>query len=212
MSLVRVFLPQSESEVLVATAMLEAHGITAFVQNRGIGSLLPGVQINSYNTQSIWVAEENVADALELLARFNTPPREAVVPLRFGDKLRLIIEGLLGGWFVPGSRSRPKALSWDERGFWQEGDDGSLIVREWTHVVAIRAFKLDLLTFDEIRFSFEFENDPPFEISEDQPGFERFIEAVESRFPQVRGWRDKVMQPPFARNDTLLYQVNVAGG
>ena len=111
MALVRVFSPQSESEVLVAASLLEAHDIPAFIHNRGIGSLLPGVQINAYNTQSILVPEENVPDAVELLAPLTAPPRAAVAPLRLRDKIRVLVEGLLLGWFIPGSRTQPADAS-----------------------------------------------------------------------------------------------------
>jgi hypothetical protein len=107
MALVRVFSPQSESEVVVATALLEAHQIPTFVHNRGIAGLLPGIQINAYNTQSIMVAEEHVMEAVELLAELK--PLESAsastsLPLR--DKVRIVLEGLLFGWFVPGSRRK----------------------------------------------------------------------------------------------------------
>jgi hypothetical protein len=110
MALVRVFSPQSESEVLVATALLEAHKIPAFIHNRGIGGLLPGVQINAYNTQSILVPEEAVADAVELLVNFKEEPRASVSPMPMRDKVRVLVEGLLCGWFVPGSRT-PQVFS-----------------------------------------------------------------------------------------------------
>jgi hypothetical protein len=110
-----VFSPQSEPEVLVVASMLEAHGIPAFVHNRGIGSILPGVQINGYNTQSILVTEEDVPDAIELLTAFREQPRAAVNPMRLRDKLRVLVETLLCGWFVPGSRSSPVAV--------RDGDD-----------------------------------------------------------------------------------------
>ena len=106
MALVRVFSPESESEVLVAAALLEAHQIPAFIHNRGIGSILPGVQINAYNTQSILVPEEKVSDAVALLAQLKEQPRAAVAPLRLRDKVRVLLEGLFLGWFVPGSRCR----------------------------------------------------------------------------------------------------------
>jgi hypothetical protein len=112
MALVRVFSPQSESEVLVATALLEAHYIPTFVHNRGIASMLPGVQINAYNTQSIMVPEEHVADALELLTELNKPGSESTairLPLR--DRVRIVLEGLFLGWFVPGSRGKDAASS-----------------------------------------------------------------------------------------------------
>jgi hypothetical protein len=112
MALVRVFSPQSESEVLVATALLEAHQIPTFVHNRGIASMPPGIQINAYNTQSIMVPEENVADAIELLSELKRQEPTAVasrLPLR--DRVRIVLEGLLFGWFVPGSRAKGSSSS-----------------------------------------------------------------------------------------------------
>ncbi len=70
MALVRVLSPQSESEIAVVTSLLEAHDIPVFVHGRHFGSLLPGIEIGSYNTQSIMVPEECVTDALELLSGF----------------------------------------------------------------------------------------------------------------------------------------------
>ena len=103
MALVRVFSPQTESEVAVVTALLEAHEIPAFVHNRNLGSLLPGPQINAYNNQSVMVPEERAADAIELLAEFGTPPVTATparLPVR--DRIRVVFEALFFGWFVPG--------------------------------------------------------------------------------------------------------------
>jgi hypothetical protein len=114
MALVRVFSPQSESEVLVATALLDARNIPTFVHNRGIASMLPGIQINAYNTQSIMVPEEHAADAIELLAELKNPVSAApaaALPLR--DRIRIVLEGLLFGWFVPGSRVRRRSSADD---------------------------------------------------------------------------------------------------
>ena len=111
MALVRVLSPQSESEVLVATALLEAHQIPTFVHNRGIASMLPGIQINAYNTQSIMVPEEHVADAVELLSELAKPEPSAAAaaPLPLRDRIRIVLEGLLFGWFVPGSRRQSRS-------------------------------------------------------------------------------------------------------
>jgi 8-oxo-dGTP diphosphatase len=103
MSLVRVFVPQTLSEATVVTAMLEAHEIPVLRHNGNLAGLLPGVQINAYNTQSIMVPEEHAADALELLADFRHPPRLPPPPRSIA---RMIFEGLFFGWFVPGSRPR----------------------------------------------------------------------------------------------------------
>ena len=113
MALVRVFSPQSESEALTAAALLEAHEIPTFVHNRGIASVLPGTQINAYNTQSIMVPEERVADAVELLRDLSRRDEPAATsgPLPLRDKVRIVLEGLLFGWFVPGSRRKRASSS-----------------------------------------------------------------------------------------------------
>lgn len=70
MAFVHVHSPQSESELAVVTSLLEAHDIPVFVHNRHFGSLLPGLQANSYIAQSVMVPEELIPEALELLAAF----------------------------------------------------------------------------------------------------------------------------------------------
>ena len=115
MALVRVLSPQSEPEIAVVTSLLEAHDIPVFVHGRHLGSLLPGLQIGSYNTQSIMVPEERVADALELLSEFNrndAGTTSASLPWR--DRLRVVLEGILFGWLVPGRRDEGKARSQED--------------------------------------------------------------------------------------------------
>ena len=59
MALVRILSPQSKSEIAVVISLLEAHDIPVFIHGRHLGSLLPGLQIGNYNTQSILVPEEH---------------------------------------------------------------------------------------------------------------------------------------------------------
>ena len=79
MALVRVLSPQSEPEIAVVKSLLEAHDIPVFIHGRHLGSLLPGLQIGNYNTQSIMVPEECVTDALELLSDFRRDDSSAQV-------------------------------------------------------------------------------------------------------------------------------------
>jgi hypothetical protein len=105
MALVRVLSPQSEPELAVVRSLLEAHNIPVFVHGRHLGSLLPGLQIGNYNTQSVMVPEECVPDALELLSDFRRNDSSAdSTPLPWKDRLRVILEGVLFGWLVPGRR------------------------------------------------------------------------------------------------------------
>jgi Putative prokaryotic signal transducing protein len=116
MALVRVLSPQSEPELAVVKSLLEAHDIPVFVHGRHLGSLLPGLQIGNYNTQSIMVPEECERDALELLTEFSRDDSSTpVAPLRWRDRFRVIVEGILGGWLVPGRREDKNAGRRDER-------------------------------------------------------------------------------------------------
>lgn len=115
MTLVKVLSPQSEPELAVVRSLLEAHGIPVFVHGRHLGSLLPGLQIGNYNTQSVMVPEEHASDALELLAEFKRndaadPPE----PLPWKDRLRVVLEGILFGWLVPGRRPANKDATRDQ--------------------------------------------------------------------------------------------------
>jgi Putative prokaryotic signal transducing protein len=112
MALVRVLSPRSEPELAVVRSLLEAHDIPVFVHGRHLGSLLPGLQIGNYNTQSIMVPEECVTDALELLTDFRRDNSAGTdPPLRWRDRLRVVLEGILGGWLVPGRHEGKRSRS-----------------------------------------------------------------------------------------------------
>src|SRR5262249_17724716 len=68
MSLVPVLRPDSEAELATVVAMLEARGVPCFVRGGGIGSLLPGVQVESFNARAIMVPEDRANEALDLIA------------------------------------------------------------------------------------------------------------------------------------------------
>jgi hypothetical protein len=106
MALVRVFSPDNQPEQLAVVAMLEAHDIPCFVHNAGFGALYPGPQIHAYNTSAIMVPEEQVAEALELIRDFQAQPSDTPPPPAPPGRLRALIELLLFGWFIPGSRRR----------------------------------------------------------------------------------------------------------
>ncbi|MBK6596580.1 MAG: DUF2007 domain-containing protein [Proteobacteria bacterium] len=107
MALVPVLSPETNSELVVAVALLEAHDVFCFVHNAGFGGLYPGVQLHIHNARRIYVPEEQVEAALELLRDFD---REIDAPLYSPmsgrDKFRMVVELLLFGWFMPDSRAR----------------------------------------------------------------------------------------------------------
>ena len=104
------FSPENEVQLALAKSLLEAEEIPFFVHNDHFGSLYVGIQIEFLNRKTIMVDEAYEARAREVMAEFlhNVRP-EAVAETgnySIGDKLRMIAEGLLFGWVVPGKRRR----------------------------------------------------------------------------------------------------------
>jgi len=80
----------------------------------------------------------------------------------------------------------------------------------WDEIAKISAYKLDLLTTDEIRLVFVSHNGSSMEISEENEGFPELFEMLEGRIPGfVDGW-GSVMKPAFARNETVLFVQSLA--
>lgn len=108
MALVTVLSPESDAEIVAVVAMLEAHEIPCYVHSAGLGGLFPGLQVEGFNSRAIMVPEEEVGLAMELLREYQSQPSEpdeAEQP-KSSRKLRNVIEFLLFGWFIPGSRTR----------------------------------------------------------------------------------------------------------
>jgi hypothetical protein len=72
-------------------------------------------------------------------------------------------------------------------------------------VCEIWAYKVDLATTDEVFLEFVVGADR-FAVGEGQQGFDSLAAAMAAVFPPTGDWRDLVLQPPFARNRTLLYR------
>lgn len=102
MEFINAATPRTESELAVMVALLDAHEILHFVQNRGFGGLYPGMQIPLYNVRKIMVPIAQASAASALLSVFALTPNE-IEDQRLGlfDRLRVVIESLLGGWTFP---------------------------------------------------------------------------------------------------------------
>lgn len=96
------------------------------------------------------------------------------------------------------------AIVLDTDGFRFEGVDSSAV--KWSAVRRITTHKVDLLTTDEIRLVIEHDGSPGLiEVSEEQPGFERFRYCAEKLFQFPSGWWEAVMNPAFAANEAVLF-------
>jgi hypothetical protein len=91
-------------------------------------------------------------------------------------------------------------------GFWFEGASWAPVT--WSAICRVYAYKVDLLTTDEIRLVIDYDDAKPkhIEVSEEQPGFEQFRNFIEQYFAFREGWWETVMKPAFSNNETVLYQ------
>jgi hypothetical protein len=100
--LVLVAQPATASELAVTLSLLEAAGIPAFVSG-GVATLYPSPLIGSYNTRRVLVPTACRDDADAALQPIRTP-----LPVRsdWRERLSVIVQYLLFGWFVPRYRRR----------------------------------------------------------------------------------------------------------
>ena len=78
----------------------------------------------------------------------------------------------------------------------------------WQEIDRIVTYKVDLLTWDEIRVQFESSTGSAIVVSEESPGFAEFMLEVVRRYPSTQDWHAKVSQPRFAESWTVLFDIN----
>jgi hypothetical protein len=123
MSLVTVAWPQSESDLSVMLCTLEAHGIKAFVQGGGIGSLYPGPQVPFFNARQVMVPSEDADKARKALAVLTQPvAKDTYRWPGFLHMLRMLVEFVTFGWFVPCEPRRRIAKSMSDNSSRPEHD------------------------------------------------------------------------------------------
>jgi Putative prokaryotic signal transducing protein len=108
-AMVHLYTPRSEIELLLLKSVFDGAGIRFFVRNEAFGSLAVGPQIEHWNVKSIYVAEADFEEAIGLVREFHHrtgDDHDATPAARygFGDKVRMFLEFLLFGWFMPGRR------------------------------------------------------------------------------------------------------------
>lgn len=103
-------------ELLFIRMALQADGIPCLVVGDGFGSLYPGVQVPIFNERPVRVAEADRERAMEVVEEVRRDFDPVSSDLGVSSKLRILVELLLFGWFVPGGkrrRSSDKSLNTD---------------------------------------------------------------------------------------------------
>jgi hypothetical protein len=89
--------------------VLDSEGVEYFIHNDNFGSMRVGPQIDLLNKKTIMVAPEDVERAKTIISNFlsrEMPEEKTDEKYTVSQKLRMILEAVLFGWFIPGRRRR----------------------------------------------------------------------------------------------------------
>ena len=98
--------PTDDMELLFIRMALEAEGIPYLVVGDGFGSLYPGVQLPIFNERPVRVNASDVERAIEVIGEVRKDFDPVSSNLAGRSKLRIVLEAILFGWFVPGGKRR----------------------------------------------------------------------------------------------------------
>jgi len=108
-----LYSPQNDSELAIIRSILDGEGLNYYIRNDHFGSLKVGPKIDLLNAKMIQVYEEQFEFASELISEFlKNSQKDDTNGSRYklSDKLRMIIETLLFGWFMPGRFQKNRDL------------------------------------------------------------------------------------------------------
>src|SRR6266508_2298103 len=103
--------------------------------------------------------------------------------------------------------SEPPRVVVDSRGFVVKGSDGREFPVRWAAVVAVLAYKRDLLTTDEVIVAFRQRDDPELvpEVSEEWPGFRDLFPPLKRELGITDAWYLETTGKPFATDFRVLF-------
>ncbi|MCI5130150.1 MAG: DUF2007 domain-containing protein [Candidatus Electrothrix sp. EH2] len=103
----KLYSPTKQVDLTMLKSILESADITFFIENDSFGSLHIGPSIELFNQQTIFVEDEYEEEAKELLKEYlasTYPDNEPAEKTSVLDKIRMLTEALLSGWFIPGKK------------------------------------------------------------------------------------------------------------
>jgi len=111
--MIKLYSPENEVQLAILKSLFEAEGILIFVHNDNFGSMRTGMQIELLNQKTIMVNEQDYESAQAVIQNYlgNITETEqeqetTTASYSFLDKVRMVIEGLIFGWVMPGRRWR----------------------------------------------------------------------------------------------------------
>lgn len=105
-----LYSPRNEVELALIKSILDAEFINYFVRNDYFGSMRIGPEIELLNKKLVLVQDDRYGRAKELLEGYLMEKKEPLVGEDPGyslfDKVRMVFEYLLFGWFIPGRKRK----------------------------------------------------------------------------------------------------------
>ena len=112
--MIELYSPENEAELLILRSIFDAEGINYYVLNDYFGTMRCGPKIDLLNAKKICVSEEDSEFAKEIISDFLQNVRDATKPFKSQysvlDKIRMVIEAIVFGWFMPGNKWGHKEL------------------------------------------------------------------------------------------------------
>jgi hypothetical protein len=110
--MIPLYSPKNDLELLLMKSLLQNARIYYFVQNENFSTQYIGVKVDGYNKATIFVEEDRYEEAKKIIEEaINNQIR---FKLSFLDKLRLVFEFILTGWFIPGRCNKKMKDEQDE--------------------------------------------------------------------------------------------------
>jgi hypothetical protein len=107
--MIKIYSPTDELELAMLRGVLDTEEIRYFVHNDHFGSMRVGPQIDLLNKKTIMAAPEDAERAKKIISDFlNRELPEDTIEEKYtaSQKLRMILETLVFGWFIPERRRR----------------------------------------------------------------------------------------------------------
>jgi len=106
--MIKLYSPQNEPELALIKSLFELEHINYYVLNDHFGTMKVGPKIDLVNAKTIYVSEEDLNFAKDILLDFLENTTNGIKPFKsqysIPDKIRMIIETLVFSWFIPGNR------------------------------------------------------------------------------------------------------------
>lgn len=107
--MIKIHSPTDELELAMIRGVFDTEGVDYFIHNDHFGSMRVGPRIDLLNKKTIMVSPDDAERAKTIISDLlNRKLPEGIIEEKYtaSQKLRMILEALFFGWFIPERRRR----------------------------------------------------------------------------------------------------------